>query len=165
MNVSWSIWSTKPGHRCVREVREAREHGHGTRHTSVGHGARAWDVGQGGAPTGREVAGSVGWLDCWLAGPLDPGDEPISRSGRQSEDDKPSFRWDRCKDTHVSVLKTCHKDRPSVRDNDLYDIIMADNVWHIELGILSDSASGEYGDKVDWLSQAIHNDPYRVVPT
>jgi hypothetical protein len=59
----------------------------------------------------------------------------------------------------------CHKDRPSVRDNGLWDIMIVDNVWHVEFGILSNPVCGGYRYSVSWLSQTIHNDPYRVVPT
>jgi hypothetical protein len=43
--------------------------------------------------------------------------------------------------------------------------MIADNVWHVELGILSGHVCGGYGYKVSWLSQVIHNDPYRVAST
>jgi hypothetical protein len=36
---------------------------------------------------------------------------------------------------------------------------------HVELSILSDHVRGGYGYKVGCLSQAVHDDPYRVVPT
>jgi hypothetical protein len=60
--------------------------------------------------------------------------------------------------------KMCNKDRSSIGDNCLWDTMIADNMRHIELGIQSDTVCSGYGYKVGWLSQAIHNDPYRVVP-
>jgi hypothetical protein len=43
--------------------------------------------------------------------------------------------------------------------------MIANNVWQVELGILSDPVCGGYGYKMSRLGQAIHNDPYWVVPT
>jgi hypothetical protein len=42
---------------------------------------------------------------------------------------------------------------------------IADNVGHVELSILSDRVCSGYRYEVGRLSQAVHDDPYRVVPT
>jgi hypothetical protein len=68
--------------------------------------------------------------------------------------------------TFMQLLsKASNKDRPYVRDNCLRDAMIADNVGHIELGILSDPVCSGYEYEVDRLGQAVHDDPYRVVPT
>jgi hypothetical protein len=54
--------------------------------------------------------------------------------------------------------------RSSIRDDGLRDAMIADNVWYVKLGILTNPVSGGYGYKVGWLSQTLHDDPYRVVP-
>jgi hypothetical protein len=43
--------------------------------------------------------------------------------------------------------------------------MIEDNIWHVELSILSDPVCGGYEYKVGRLSQAVHDDPYQVVPT
>jgi hypothetical protein len=43
--------------------------------------------------------------------------------------------------------------------------MIADYVCYVELGILSDPVGGRYEYEVGSLSQAVHDDPYRVVPT
>jgi hypothetical protein len=42
----------------------------------------------------------------------------------------------------------CYKDGPSVRDNGIWDAMIADNVQHVEFGILSDSVCGGYENNV-----------------
>jgi hypothetical protein len=42
----------------------------------------------------------------------------------------------------------CHKDGPSIRDNGLWDTMIADNVSHVELNIMFDPVVGGYGYKV-----------------
>jgi hypothetical protein len=61
--------------------------------------------------------------------------------------------------------KESNKDKPSVRDDSLCDAVIADNVGYVEPGILSDPVCRGYGYEVGRLSQAVHNDPYRVIPT
>jgi hypothetical protein len=61
--------------------------------------------------------------------------------------------------------KVSNKDRSSIRDDGLQDATIKDNVWHVELGILSDLVYSGYGYEVDRLSQAVHDDPYWVIPT
>jgi hypothetical protein len=43
--------------------------------------------------------------------------------------------------------------------------VIADNVGYVELGILSDHVRRGYGYELGRLSQAVHDDPYRVIPT
>jgi hypothetical protein len=43
--------------------------------------------------------------------------------------------------------------------------MIADNVGYVELGILSDPICRGYGYEVGRLSQAVHDDPYQVIPT
>jgi hypothetical protein len=42
--------------------------------------------------------------------------------------------------------------------------MIADNMWQVERGILSDPVCGGYVYKVSRLGQVVHNDPYQVVP-
>jgi hypothetical protein len=53
-----------------------------------------------------------------------------------------------------------NEDRSSIRDDGLWDAKIADNVGHVELGILSDSVGGGFGYEVGRLSQVVHDDPY-----
>jgi hypothetical protein len=57
-----------------------------------------------------------------------------------------------------------NKDRSPVRDDGLWDAVIADNVGYIELGILSNPVGRGYGYEVGRLSQAVHDDLYRVIP-
>jgi hypothetical protein len=50
-------------------------------------------------------------------------------------------------------------------DDGFRNAMIADNVGHVELGILSNPVCSGYGYEVGRLSQAVHDDPYRVVPT
>jgi hypothetical protein len=43
--------------------------------------------------------------------------------------------------------------------------MIADNMGYVDLGILSDPVCHGYGYEVSQLSQAVHDDPYRVIPT
>jgi hypothetical protein len=43
--------------------------------------------------------------------------------------------------------------------------MIADNVGYVELDIPSDPVCSGYGYEVDRLSEMVHDDPYRVVPT
>jgi hypothetical protein len=61
--------------------------------------------------------------------------------------------------------KASNKDRSSVGDDGLYDTVIADNMGYVELGILSNPVCHGYGYEVGRLSQAVHADPYRVIPT
>jgi hypothetical protein len=63
------------------------------------------------------------------------------------------------------LSKVSNKNRSSIGDDGLRDAVIADNVWYVELGILSDSVCSGYGYEVGRLSQAVYDDPYRVVPT
>jgi hypothetical protein len=53
-----------------------------------------------------------------------------------------------------------NEDRSSIRDDDLRDAVIADNVGYVELSILSDPVCCGYGYEVGQLSQAVHDDPY-----
>jgi hypothetical protein len=55
------------------------------------------------------------------------------------------------------LTKASNKDRFSIGDNAL--------AHKSELGILSNSVCSGYGYEVGRLSQAVHDDPYRVIPT
>jgi hypothetical protein len=44
--------------------------------------------------------------------------------------------------------KASNKDRSSIRDDILWDAVMADNMRHVELGILSDSICSGDGYEV-----------------
>jgi hypothetical protein len=58
-----------------------------------------------------------------------------------------------------------NEDRSSIGDNGLRDIVIVDNVGYVELNILSDPVRRGYGYEVARLCQAVHDDPYRVIPT
>jgi hypothetical protein len=61
--------------------------------------------------------------------------------------------------------KASNEDRSSIGDDSLQDAMIADNVGHVGLSILSDHVCSGYRYEVGRLSQAVHDDPYRVVPT
>jgi hypothetical protein len=61
--------------------------------------------------------------------------------------------------------KTSNEDKSSIRDDGLRDAMIADNVGYVELGILSDPICRGYRYEVGRLSQAVHDDPYQVIPT
>jgi hypothetical protein len=68
--------------------------------------------------------------------------------------------------TLVELLpKATNENRSSIRDDGLRDAVIVDNVWHVELGILSDPVYSGYGYEVGRLSQAVHDDPYWIIPT
>jgi hypothetical protein len=51
--------------------------------------------------------------------------------------------------TFMQLLqKVSNEDRSSIGDDGLRDAVIADNVWHIELGILSDPVGDGYGYEV-----------------
>jgi hypothetical protein len=58
-----------------------------------------------------------------------------------------------------------NEDGSSIRDDGLRDAVIADNMGYVELDILSDPVYHGYGYEVGRLSQAVHEDPYRVIPT
>jgi hypothetical protein len=57
-----------------------------------------------------------------------------------------------------------NEDRSSTGDDGLRDAVIADNVGYVKLGILSNHVCHGYGYEVVRLSQAVHNDSYRVIP-
>jgi hypothetical protein len=63
------------------------------------------------------------------------------------------------------LVKTSNKNRSSIGDDGLRDAVTVDNVWNVELDILSDHVYSGYVYEVDQLSQAVHDDPYWVIPT
>jgi hypothetical protein len=56
-----------------------------------------------------------------------------------------------------------NEDRFSIRDDGLWDAVIAENVGYVALDILSDPVCHGYGYEVGRLSQVVHNDPYRVI--
>jgi hypothetical protein len=58
-----------------------------------------------------------------------------------------------------------NKDISSIGDDDLRDAVISDNVGYVELDILSDPVCRGYRYEVGRLSQAVHDDPYRVIHT
>jgi hypothetical protein len=56
-----------------------------------------------------------------------------------------------------------NEDRSSIGDDGLRDAVIPDNVGYLELDILSDPICCGYGYEVGRLSQAVHDDPYRVI--
>jgi hypothetical protein len=57
------------------------------------------------------------------------------------------------------------KDGSSVGDDGHQDAMIADYVRDVELDILFDPVCRGYKYEVGRLSQAVHDDPYRVIPT
>jgi hypothetical protein len=58
-----------------------------------------------------------------------------------------------------------NEDRSSIRDDSLWDAVVADNVGYVEVSILSDSVCHGYRYELGLLSQAVYDDPYRVILT
>jgi hypothetical protein len=63
------------------------------------------------------------------------------------------------------LSKASNKDRSSIGDVSLWDAVIADNVRHVDLSILSNSVCSGYRYEEGRLSQAVHDDLYRVIPT
>jgi hypothetical protein len=61
--------------------------------------------------------------------------------------------------------KMSNEDRSSIGDDGVQGAMIADDVGYVELSILSDPVCRGYRYEVGWLSQAVHDNPYQVIPT